>query len=395
MIEVTRTLIGLEDLLLGFGKIEQYRGGEVVSINKINASNIPIDTNGKTLADFLDAIYQRFGIDLSGIEPLPTNTVSKEYVDLGVHHYNNSIAYNAGSIFIIDGKTYLALVDIVAGQPVDISNLYQIGTYQHSTWNSTTEYLAGDIVSTVDNTIYCCRKINIGEEPSLSPEFWELPKNDRFVEYWTPKIRCIKDRLYLSPLKLFYIAQQDHTGINPDNDDDKIYWRSPPIKKDTGNVGTLVTCQIPYEKITEEHPDVLPLNGLIVKANDYLGLYNYCKRNELIVTKAEYDSDPRIKNMKYWHDEETDEFGMRDLTLDSPFPRSIGSRSTFGESQEDLVKSHTHSTNKGGQGFGYGKVAEGIDDKDGVNRGDLYILHFGGEENRPYSFPVSYGVRFI
>lgn len=42
-VDVTRNLIGLEDLLVGVGTVNQTRGGSVVSMTRINGSNMPYD----------------------------------------------------------------------------------------------------------------------------------------------------------------------------------------------------------------------------------------------------------------------------------------------------------------------------------------------------------------
>ena len=52
-IALNRQLLGVEDLLLGIGVLEQTRGGVKVNITKLNALNIPFD-DVKTIADILN-----------------------------------------------------------------------------------------------------------------------------------------------------------------------------------------------------------------------------------------------------------------------------------------------------------------------------------------------------
>lgn len=56
-VTVTKNLVGLEDLLTGVGTVSQQRGpsGNMVTITKINASNLPFD-NENSLQDVIDAL---------------------------------------------------------------------------------------------------------------------------------------------------------------------------------------------------------------------------------------------------------------------------------------------------------------------------------------------------
>jgi len=393
--EIKRVLIGVEDLYLGFSTTEQNRAEGLTTITGINATNIPVDASGTTLQNLLDAIYQRFGINLTGIDPIEDCRVTKDYVDVGVHAYRNDLAYPSGSLFYINGITYLVYKDIPIGDTPTPTNTYELGSYQHSAWKNNTQYFRGDIISDTSRDVKVAIKPSLNEDPIVSTEFWEFPSNERFVEYWSDSISCIKNKLYVSNHGYIYICKKDNKGFNPDVVENVEYWATLPLRSDIATVGEITQLQIPFDKIMEFHTGILPLDGSIFKREDYLSLYNYCNNTGMIITKGEWLSAEQKMNSYYWFDEATDEFGMRDLSVNSPFPRAIGTRAKFLEAQDDLVKSHTHDTDEH-EGISYGNVASGIDNSSGVDRGArLHILPFGGEENRPYSFSVSFGVRFI
>lgn len=69
LVEVERSKIGLEDLLIGEGGTTQIRAGSEVRITKINASNMPYDEN-LSLRQALDRekgrAFARFDINSDG-----------------------------------------------------------------------------------------------------------------------------------------------------------------------------------------------------------------------------------------------------------------------------------------------------------------------------------------
>jgi uncharacterized cupin superfamily protein len=54
-LQIQKNLIAIEDLLVGIGAIVQNRGGTDVTVNKINAANLPYDDE-QTLGEFADAL---------------------------------------------------------------------------------------------------------------------------------------------------------------------------------------------------------------------------------------------------------------------------------------------------------------------------------------------------
>ena len=53
-VTLNRQLLGLEDMLFGEGTVEQIRGGQTVTITKINASNMPFGVGDSTFVEVLE-----------------------------------------------------------------------------------------------------------------------------------------------------------------------------------------------------------------------------------------------------------------------------------------------------------------------------------------------------
>lgn len=394
--KIQRVLIGKEDLLLGFGTQIQQRAEGEVKVSAINARNIPVDESGATLQDVLDAIYQRFGIDLSGIKPDTEVQVTKDYVDLSIHEYREDLAYPKGSAFHIEGEVYVTSDDIPIGTTPTLGvNMFKLGTYQHSKWKSDIQYMAGDIVTDDELNLKVAKKTNISQDPLTASEFWAYPKNDRYIEYWTSQLNCRKDRIYYSRLGDFYICLKDNMAIDPDEIENAEFWRLWTPTRDIGkNIGKTQLLQIPFSSITTLHDDLLPLNGMVVKKEEYSSLYEYLSKAGLIVSKEEWNSSHAISTTRYWYDNITDDFGMRDLRKDSTFIRFEGTRAGASTYQEHLILRHNHTISDS-EGISYGNVGVGVSDEPGVVRGPSYSIGYtGGGENRPFATSWSMGVYF-
>ena len=54
-INLNRQLLGLEDILFGTGTVEQTRGGQLVTVTKVNAGNLPFDET-RTLLQWAESV---------------------------------------------------------------------------------------------------------------------------------------------------------------------------------------------------------------------------------------------------------------------------------------------------------------------------------------------------
>ena len=98
-IDLNRQLLGIEDLLIGFGVITQTRGGQTVSITKINASSLPFDETQSLLqwaqavnlaglgamTDELQAIYT----SIEALNNLEDNLVALNTLAQAINCLNN------------------------------------------------------------------------------------------------------------------------------------------------------------------------------------------------------------------------------------------------------------------------------------------------------------------
>lgn len=107
---IIRQPLGVEDLLLGIGTVEQTRGNQVITVTKVNAANIPYDENMtiyEKFADFVatltDVNSLQFTLDASvllGIGELTWNA-SEETLDLGL---NSDVTLQIGQELLVRGK---------------------------------------------------------------------------------------------------------------------------------------------------------------------------------------------------------------------------------------------------------------------------------------------------
>lgn len=100
-ITVTRNKAGLEDLLFGVGTVQQTRGGQSVSITKINAQNLPFDETAslaEKLADINDAaaLVASYGDTLDAIAANIAHLLTIEQVE---------IIGNDGNAGTLEGQT--------------------------------------------------------------------------------------------------------------------------------------------------------------------------------------------------------------------------------------------------------------------------------------------------
>jgi len=144
-VDVTRNLIGLEDLLTGVGTVTQMRGGNPVSITKINAQNLPFD-EAATLAEkinFIDTQYNyfvenqgRLDTALEVIDLLQQLDASIEDLTLWLTNGSNQLsAFHAYAQTVsedqtlISGRNYVMLEDTIIEDGVTVTinpgaNLY-------------------------------------------------------------------------------------------------------------------------------------------------------------------------------------------------------------------------------------------------------------------------------
>ncbi len=144
-VDVTRNLIGLEDLLTGVGTVTQMRGGSPVSITKINAQNLPFD-EAATLAEkinFIDTQYNyfvenqgRLDTALEVIDLLQQLDASIEDLTLWLTNGSNQLsAFHAYAQTVsedqtlISGRNYVMLEDTIIEDGVTVTinpgaNLY-------------------------------------------------------------------------------------------------------------------------------------------------------------------------------------------------------------------------------------------------------------------------------
>lgn len=71
-VTINRQLLGIEDLLFGVGTVEQIRGGQLLTVTKINAANLPFD-NTRTLAEAMLVIDTEIIPNLATILASPAN----------------------------------------------------------------------------------------------------------------------------------------------------------------------------------------------------------------------------------------------------------------------------------------------------------------------------------
>jgi len=144
-VDVTRNLIGLEDLLTGVGTVTQMRGGSPVSITKINAQNLPFD-EAATLAEkinYIDTQYNyfvenqsRLDTALEVIDLLQQLDASIEDLTLWLTNGSNQLsAFHAYAQTVsedqtlISGRNYVMLEDTIIEDGVTVTinpgaNLY-------------------------------------------------------------------------------------------------------------------------------------------------------------------------------------------------------------------------------------------------------------------------------
>lgn len=131
-INLNRQLLGLEDILFGTGTVEQTRGGQLVTVTKVNASNLPFDETQNLLewaqtvnleelgniVNELQAIYD----SLSAINTIDSNLDNLNLLALNISCLNN-LCTNIAKLQNIDSNMpKLQNID------ANMSNLNQINT---------------------------------------------------------------------------------------------------------------------------------------------------------------------------------------------------------------------------------------------------------------------------
>lgn len=141
-ININRQLLGLEDILFGTGTVEQTRGGQLVTVTKVNAGNLPFDetrtliqwaqsVNVEALGSMiteLQAIYDNLA-SIINIEDNLTllNTINSNITVLQELHTNLSILQNVNSNITIITEVNTNL-DILTSIYNNLSALVNIHT---------------------------------------------------------------------------------------------------------------------------------------------------------------------------------------------------------------------------------------------------------------------------
>ena len=136
-VEVTKNLVGLEDLLVGVGTVTQTRGNVPVTITKINAQNFPFNETN-TLAqqvEFINTQYEYFVANrplmLAAVEVKALmDALSVHIDDLALWLVNGDNHLSAFKPFakqviqdevLADGVNYAMLEDTVIAEDVTIT----------------------------------------------------------------------------------------------------------------------------------------------------------------------------------------------------------------------------------------------------------------------------------
>jgi hypothetical protein len=81
-ININRQLLGVEDFLFGEGTVTQTRGGQSVSITKINAKNLPFDET-QTLFQYLDSLdLTALADNINNINAVGSDLLSNNYISI-------------------------------------------------------------------------------------------------------------------------------------------------------------------------------------------------------------------------------------------------------------------------------------------------------------------------
>lgn len=110
-IEYKKSLIGKEDLLLGFGIVNQTRGNSTLPINKINSATIPYSKE-LSIKDILDSnVFTIDSIEDFNIVPSVFNTVIVKDINRGGNFVSKTaieIDTNTGSLYEVNNITVFA-----------------------------------------------------------------------------------------------------------------------------------------------------------------------------------------------------------------------------------------------------------------------------------------------
>lgn len=118
---VTKQLIGVEDLLLGTGAVDQARASGTVSVRRIDANQLPYE-NTESLRTKLAKKVEVLE-NVTEMQALPTNTAAEQYVFL----LGYSIAGDGGG-----GLFWLDITDITSAQ--DLSAIFNPDVLANGRW---------------------------------------------------------------------------------------------------------------------------------------------------------------------------------------------------------------------------------------------------------------------
>lgn len=91
-ININRQLLGLEDILFGTGTVEQTRGGQLVTVTKVNAGNLPFDET-RTLIQWAQSVnLEQLGNIITELQAIYDNLASISNVEDNLSLLNNIIS---------------------------------------------------------------------------------------------------------------------------------------------------------------------------------------------------------------------------------------------------------------------------------------------------------------
>jgi len=90
-IALNRQLLGVEDLLLGVGEVEQTRGNELVPVTSINAGNLLYDAT-TTIKEVIDTM-----VSLAGVGTLTNKTIDDITNSVGADHIHYKVRNESGA----------------------------------------------------------------------------------------------------------------------------------------------------------------------------------------------------------------------------------------------------------------------------------------------------------
>lgn len=368
--------IGAEDIFLSVEKKNVQRFNKDVLISGLCADNIPFSYN-KTIKDKINEILE-INNGISSIGDL------KDYIDLGIHPYRTDIFYPVGSAFLLNDRVYLVTKQIDVGTPPDATNTVDILSNERFAWNKDKEYLEGDIC-TYNKRIYIALIANTNSNPAGDnrASVW-VSQDSSAVLYYRDNLLCVAGNTYIvSGVQRLFYCLRDCTGISPLTYNHE-YWAEYNYTK----IGTEIEdSNVPMELFTEFYPNALPYDGRLIEQDEYKQFTAYIKsirdRYNEIYPDAEkeglsiccdetaWDSSVLMKASKFVIDDNAGTIRMKDVRPLSPFTRYQGDIAKINSASYDAILDHAHylsHTTADNQSFGYGNVAEGANDADGVRR---------------------------